>query len=116
MGTRAVTDVTSVTTQKSPQTRIKPRILKKVKIIVANLGKMWKVSLVAASGTQLQPETNMTTQFQIGQIVKGIRAGEFKIIAFREIGGITHAILKAHQDGKLAKGQLGLPLDSILPL
>jgi len=58
----------------------------------------------------------MTTQFQIGQIVKGISAGEFKIIAFREIGGIIHAILKAHQDGKLAQGQIGLPLDSIKPL
>ena len=54
MGTPAVTAVTAVTTRKSPQTRIKPRILKIIEKNLVGLGKMWEVSLVAASGTQFQ--------------------------------------------------------------
>lgn len=40
MGTPAVTAVTAVTTRKSPQTRIKPRILKIIENFLVGLGEM----------------------------------------------------------------------------
>jgi hypothetical protein len=55
----------------------------------------------------------MSNQFNIGQIVKGIRAGEFVILGFREIGGETYAQLKEHNNGKLGRGEIALPLGSI---
>jgi hypothetical protein len=55
MGTTLVTAVTSVTTKKSPQTRIKPRILKIIENFLVQSGEMWEILLVAASGTKFQP-------------------------------------------------------------
>lgn len=54
-----------------------------------------------------------TNQFSIGQIVKGIRAGEFIILGFREIEGETYAQVKEHRDGKLGRGEMALPLTAI---
>jgi hypothetical protein len=51
MGTTLVTAVTSVTTEKSPQTRIKPKILKIIKNFLVEMGEIWEILLVAASGT-----------------------------------------------------------------
>lgn len=56
-----------------------------------------------------------TNTFQIGQIVKGKVAGNFKIVAFVEIGGETYAKMKEVnlQTMQTAKGFVHLPLNAI---
>lgn len=55
--------------------------------------------------------------FQVGQIVKGIRAGTFRILSFRSIGGQEGVQLKEvnpNDHSKEAKGELWLPLDAVV--
>lgn len=59
--------------------------------------------------------------FAVNQVVKGIHAGTFKIIGFYAagvIGNEAHAKLKAYDpaSGKVARGQLALPLTAIVAI
>lgn len=59
--------------------------------------------------------TNNNT-FAIGQIVKGIAAGTFVILGFRQIEEITHAQLKEvnpANHSQMAQGEIALPIDAI---
>jgi hypothetical protein len=55
------------------------------------------------------------TTFHIGQIVKGIKAGTFVILGFRNIGGEQYAQLKEYSPAldRLGAGEIALPLAAI---
>lgn len=56
------------------------------------------------------------TNFNINQIVKGVNAGTFVILGFRNIGGEEYAQLKEVNPNnyeETAPGELALPLDAI---
>lgn len=56
--------------------------------------------------------------FQVNQIVKGIKAGTFIILAFRTIGGEQYAQVKAYDEftGKARRGEMALPLTALVAI
>jgi len=54
--------------------------------------------------------------FQVNQIVKGIKAGTFIILAFRTIGGEQYAQVKEYDAaaGKARRGEMALPLSALV--
>ena len=52
---------------------------------------------------------------QVNQIVKGINAGTFVVLALRTMGGQQGAQLKSYDPatGRTGRGELFLPLDAI---
>ena len=57
----------------------------------------------------------MNTTFQVNQIVNGQAAGQFVILAFRNIGGEQYAQVKAYDaaSGKTARGEFALPVSAL---
>jgi hypothetical protein len=53
--------------------------------------------------------------FQIGQIVKGIKAGTFVVLGFRTIGGEEYAQLKevCPTTGRKMRGEIALPVSAL---
>lgn len=53
--------------------------------------------------------------FQVNQIVKGQAAGQFVILAFRNIGGEKMAQVKPYNPatGKTGRGEFALPINAI---
>lgn len=56
--------------------------------------------------------------FQVNQIVKGSKAGQFIILAFRTIGGEQYAQVKEYDaaTGKARRGEIALPVASLVAL
>ena len=54
--------------------------------------------------------------FQTNQIVKGIKAGTFVIVAFRTIGGEEYAQVKPYNalTQKAGRGEFALPLSALV--
>jgi hypothetical protein len=61
-----------------------------------------------------QPENDMS-EFAVNQIVKGAKAGQFVILAFRTIGGEAYAQVKEYDSvtGKARRGEFALPLSAL---
>ena len=53
--------------------------------------------------------------FQVNQIVKGQVAGQFVILAFRNIGGEQYAQVKPYNPatGKTGRGEMALPVSTL---
>lgn len=64
-------------------------------------------------------KNNTSTQYVIGQLVQGIRAGHFEILGFREIGGEAYAQLKPidkyGNEWVRLSGEIALPISAIKP-
>lgn len=56
----------------------------------------------------------MSNTFSVGQVVKGIVAGTFVVIAFRQIDGEDYAQVKpVGPRGQLGRGEFSLPLSAL---
>lgn len=54
--------------------------------------------------------------FQVNQIVKGNKAGQFIILAFRTIGGEQYAQVKEYDavTGNARRGEMALPVSALV--